>query len=84
MYRLWKDVPVDIWDWVIEPSPGAQAYEFWQHLFAKHHEKLAEMKDLKPAKIPSGWNAITKEMALVNLATIYNVDIEDMKAKERN
>jgi len=42
-------------DWTIPSVPQANATAFWQYLFVKHQEKLAEYHFAKEANdIPSG------------------------------
>ena len=73
----------DIWDWEIKPSSGSEGYAYWQHMFAKHHEEIAEIKGLKPAKIPKGWRKVTDREARVNLAEhMFNVDLEEMEKRD--
>lgn len=69
-WRNYKDVATDIPDWTIKPQEG-EAQEFWQHLFAKHHENIASHLSVNPADIPDGWKTVTKQRALDNLNNMY-------------
>ena len=73
-FRYYKNVKEDIPDWDIKPEPNSTENSFWQHLFAKHHERIAELNQLRPADIPLGWRNITEDEALKNLREVFNME----------
>ena len=83
IYRLYKDVDKDVWDWDIKPSHGSEGNAYWQHMFAKHNVKIAKKKGSQPAKIPKGWEEVSERTAKANLAEhMFNVDLEEMDKRD--
>ena len=70
-FREYKNVATDIPDWTFRPEPNTEAQAYWQFLFAKHHEEIANIRELQPADIPPGWKNVTPENALENLKKMF-------------
>ena len=55
-------------DWIIERSMDANATAYWQYIFVKHENKLADHYGIKTnPRTPSGWKILSEEDAIKSL-----------------
>jgi hypothetical protein len=83
--RPYSEVHNIITDWNIQSEPQASATAYWQYIYVKHEEKLAEHHGLKTATdVPANWRQTTLQDALKNLRDKFTVsddsDLEEDKS----
>ena len=77
-FRNYKDYDKYIHDWYIESIPEASATAYWQYLYAKHEQALAEKWNYKAnPETPKGWFKLTEADAKKNLQDIFYMNDDD-------
>jgi hypothetical protein len=83
-YRPYSDVHSIITDWKIDGEEKASASAYWQYLYVKHEEEIAEHHGLKKATdVPPNWRQTTMQDALKNLRDKFTIE-DDSDMDEGN